>query len=41
MQGHYFDIETYSIDDKPDPQRDKIITIQFQKIPGYLQKNLS
>ncbi len=32
MQGHYFDIETYSPNEKPDPQTDKILTIQFQKI---------
>ncbi len=32
MEGHYFDIETYSPGDKPDSQTDKIITIQFQKI---------
>lgn len=31
MQGHYFDIETYSPGDFPNPQTDKIITIQFQK----------
>ena len=31
MQGFYFDIETYSPGDKPDPKTDKIITIQFQK----------
>ncbi|MEC8221226.1 MAG: hypothetical protein VX028_04065 [Nanoarchaeota archaeon] len=32
MQAHYFDIETYSPGDKPDPTTDKIISIQFQKI---------
>jgi hypothetical protein len=32
MDGHYFDIETYSKGEKPDPKEDKIITIQFQKI---------
>ena len=32
MEGHYFDIETYSPEEKPDPKTDKIITIQFQKI---------
>ena len=32
MEGHYFDIETYSPGDKPNPETDKIITIQFQRI---------
>lgn len=32
MNAHYFDIETYSPGEKPDPKTDKIITIQFQKI---------
>jgi len=32
MEGHYFDIETYSAGEKPDPKTDKIISIQFQKI---------
>lgn len=31
MYGHYFDIETYSPNDKPNPIEDKIITIQFVK----------
>lgn len=31
MEAHYFDIETYSPGEKPDPETDKIITIQFQK----------
>jgi DNA polymerase elongation subunit (family B) len=30
--GYYFDIETYSPHEVPDPKTDKIITIQFQKI---------
>lgn len=32
MEANYFNIETYSPEDKPNPQTDKIITIQFQKI---------
>ncbi|MHA1328099.1 MAG: ribonuclease H-like domain-containing protein [Promethearchaeota archaeon] len=32
MIPYYFDIETYSILNKPDPENDKIITIQYQKI---------
>jgi len=32
MEAHYFDIETYSPNEKPDPKNDTIITIQFQKI---------
>lgn len=32
MYAHYFDIETYSPNEKPNPETDKIITIQFQKI---------
>ncbi len=32
MKGHYFDIETYSPGEFPDPKKDKIISIQFQKI---------
>lgn len=32
MEGHYFDLETFSQNDKPDPDVDKIISIQFQKI---------
>lgn len=32
MEGHYFDIETYSAGEKPDSKTDKIISIQFQKI---------
>lgn len=32
MKGHYFDIETYSKGEKPDPIEDKIITIQFIQI---------
>lgn len=31
MQAHYFDIETYSPNERPDPETDTIITIQFQK----------
>lgn len=31
MEGHYFDIETYSAGEFPNPESDKIITIQFQK----------
>ncbi|MFW5705065.1 MAG: hypothetical protein ACOCXG_04455 [Nanoarchaeota archaeon] len=31
MEANYFDLETYSKGDKPDPKTDKIITIQFQK----------
>ena len=29
---YYFDIETYSAEAKPNPQADKVITIQFQQI---------
>lgn len=29
---YYFDIETYGTEAKPNPQKDKIITIQFQEI---------
>lgn len=32
MAEYYFDIETYSPKEKPDPETDKIITIQFQRI---------
>lgn len=32
MPEYYFDIETYSSEDKPNPETDKIITIQFQRI---------
>jgi len=32
MTEYYFDIETYSPNQRPDPRVDKIITIQFQKI---------
>jgi len=32
MEANYFDIETYSPNDKPNPKTDKIISIQFQKI---------
>ena len=32
MAEYYFDIETYSPREKPDPETDKIITIQFQRI---------
>ena len=32
MEANYFDIETYSPGEKPDPLTDKILTIQFQKI---------
>lgn len=31
MEVHYFDIETYSPNEKPDPKTDEIISIQFQK----------
>lgn len=32
MTEYYFDIETYSPGEKPNPETDKIITIQFQRI---------
>src|SRR3989338_1794788 len=32
MAEYYFDIETYSPGEKPNPEEDKIITIQFQRI---------
>ena len=32
MAEYYFDIETYSPGEKPNPETDKIITIQFQRI---------
>lgn len=32
MTEYYFDIETYSPGEKPSPEEDKIITIQFQPI---------
>ena len=32
MAEYYFDIETYSPGEKPNPDNDKIITIQFQRI---------
>jgi len=32
MAEYYFDIETYSPQDKPNMETDKIITIQFQRI---------
>ncbi|WP_456417477.1 ribonuclease H-like domain-containing protein [Methanocaldococcus sp.] len=32
MAEYYFDIETYSPNDKPNPETDKIITIQYQRI---------
>jgi DNA polymerase elongation subunit (family B) len=32
LAEYYFDIETYSKTAKPDPVRDKIITIQFQEL---------
>lgn len=32
MAEYYFDIETYSPQDRPNPETDKIITIQFQRI---------
>jgi len=32
MGEYYFDIETYSPEKKPNPEKDKIITIQFQRI---------
>ncbi len=32
MAEYYFDIETYSPNERPNPNNDKIITIQFQRI---------
>src|SRR3989344_7480866 len=32
MVEYYFDIETYSPGEKPNPETDKIVTIQFQRI---------
>lgn len=32
MAEYYFDIETYSPQERPDPSKDKIITIQFQRL---------
>lgn len=32
MAEYYFDIETYPPNEKPNPDTDKIITIQFQRI---------
>lgn len=32
MSEYYFDIETYSPEEKPNPERDKIVAIQFQRI---------
>jgi len=32
LTEYYFDLETYSPEPKPDPVRDKIITIQFQEL---------
>ena len=32
MVEYYFDIETYSPGEKPNPETDKIITIQFQRM---------
>ena len=32
MAEYYFDIETYSPGERPNPETDKIITIQFQRI---------
>jgi hypothetical protein len=32
LTEYYFDIETYSTTRKPDPAKDKIITIQFQEL---------
>ena len=32
MPEYYFDIETYSPEEKPNPETDKIISIQFQRI---------
>ena len=31
MEAHFFDLETYSSGDRPDPETDTIITVQFQK----------
>jgi len=32
LTEYYFDLETYSPQERPDPTNDKIITIQFQKL---------
>ena len=32
MTEYYFDIETYSMEEKPNPEKDKIISIQYQRI---------
>jgi len=32
MAEYYFDIETYSPGERPNPEKDKIIVIQYQKI---------
>ena len=32
LPEYYFDIETYSPGDNPNPEKDKVITIQYQKI---------
>jgi hypothetical protein len=32
MAVYYFDIETYSPGERPDPENDKIITVQFQSV---------
>ena len=32
MAEYYFDIETYSPQERPDPSKDKIITVQFQRL---------
>ena len=32
MTEYYFDLETYSTTDKPDPQIDQVITIQYQPL---------
>lgn len=32
MGEYYFDVETYSLSEKPNPKNDKIITIQYQKL---------
>lgn len=32
MAEYYFDIETYSPAERPDPSKDKIITVQYQRL---------
>jgi hypothetical protein len=38
MPEYYLDIETYSPQVKPDPLKDKIITIQYQRLSTELGK---